>query len=1135
MGKEIKFTPDQQEVVDFTANNMLVSAAAGSGKTTVMIYHIIRLIIDKKIPVSKFLVISFTKASASDMKNKLIKELSKQEPSPFILEQLDDVLTSDVSNLHSFCARLLKLYFYEVGLDPAFVVLDETEVDALKEKALLKLFNQKSQEGDKDFYDLIEIFSKSRNDVGLKETILSLYDFLCSIIDREKWYENTVNSLYDENLQTNVAAKLINSHLIAESLRMQETIAETIEKCANLDEPKFVEYLQALDTRVKQINPKDNFLNNATRLNNLTRMPSIPKKTEENALVYESVNALKEDVNARIKKLKEYSVSKDIDDISDNLIKTQSYVHKLYNLTKDFETIFKELKIERGGLDFNDLEQYTLKVLENPIINEEIKNKYDYVLIDEYQDINGVQEEILNRVSKEKNRFMVGDVKQSIYRFRLCDPEIFLRKYNLYKKDNTVGDLKKLNANFRSKSGIIDFVNRVFDRTMTEHFGGVNYKAEARLIPGTEEQKDNQKRVQIMFADTSAFEKKVEEDIGLYSVREDEREKSLDINGSAEGILVVKAISDIMKNCKVTDNDTGKLRRVKFSDITILTGSRNKTLAKIVETMEKHGIPVTTDIEGDCFEDEYVQGLKSFLEVISCAKSDMSLFTCMYSKIFAFTPTELAKIKIVGGEQEKFFFSNVFSSNVYNALESELKQKLGNFLNLINEYRQKSQFLSVKEIITEIIDKLNIKFKINFEKDYEKRIAKLNKFLISLPEVSVYEYLNDLALASVKSEPASGSGCVKVMTIHKSKGLEFKVTILLETAKKFNLESLRNDILISKDFGIGMDYYNIIERYKCQTLAKQAVKLDETKKLLEEQQRLLYVALTRATDYLYIIGSGKYADIKSKFPASPMSFMDFMGDLVLNPYAYNDLNYDTVVVDAKQLIEADTEQEYRQVIISDYSTDEVNSVRQIFDAHYPYSSNINIPLKTAVTAFAAKDNDEKSYAVMYDEEIASSAKTGTVNHLVLSMLNMEKSSPQEIQKQISDFVNDGVILEEEAQLVDVPGISKLFANQEFKSLINGADKVLKEKEFFMSMDSADFTENATTGDKIVVQGIADLVIIKDNMISVVDYKTGLLSAEKLKQYKKQISLYASALSKSYKMPVNKMYVASVHTGDLVIL
>ncbi|MBQ7467072.1 MAG: UvrD-helicase domain-containing protein [Clostridia bacterium] len=1133
MANKIEFTSDQQEVVDFSSNNMLVSAAAGSGKTTVMIYHIIKLILDKKIPISRFLVISFTKASASDMKNKLIKELSKQEPSAFILEQLDDVLTSDVSNLHSFCARLLKLYFYEVGLDPSFVVLDEVEVSALKEKALIKLFNQKAQEGNKDFYELIEIFSKSRSDMGLKEVVLTLYDFLCSIYGSEKWFENTINSLYDADFKTNSAAKVINSHLIAERNRMAKEVNEAIERCLKLGQPKFVEYLQALDTKIKQISSSDDFYHNAKRLEQLEKMPAIPKQTEENAEVFEFVNSLKESVNARFKKLKEYALVGEVDDIKDNLIKTQAFVFALYGLVKDFEVIFKELKKEKGGLDFNDLEQYALKVLDNPIILEEVHNKYDYVLVDEYQDINGVQEEILTRVSKQNNRFMVGDIKQSIYRFRLCDPEIFLTRYNAFKNNNAVGVLKKLNANFRSKSGILDFVNEIFDAAMTENFGGVNYKEEARLVAGRKEQIDKEKRVQIMFADTSSFEKEVKEEIPLYSVREDEREKSVEINGSAEGVLVAKAISDIIKNGKVIDEQTGKQRHIRFSDITILTGSRNKTLSKIVETLEKHGIPVSTDIEGDCFEDEYVYGIKSFLEIIACPKVDLSLFNCMYSKIFNFSANDLAKIKIAS-KDEKFFFQSVFDCKNNGLLDQTTKSKLDSFFEIFDEYRNKCAFLSVREIVSELVLKLDIKLKINFEEDGEKRAEKLSKFMNSLPDISVYEYLGDLALASVKSEPTSSGNSVKVMTIHKSKGLEFKVTILVEAFKKFNLESLRNDILICKDLGVGMDFYDLEQRYKTSTLAKQAVRLVETKKLLEEQQRLLYVALTRATDYLYIIGSGNFENIKSEIPASPMNFMDFMGDLVLCPQKHENLSYDTTVVDAKNIIDADTDASVNQVIVSDTTEKEILQMKDVFNKKYDFAQNINVPVKTAVTRLSAKNIENQTYRVLYQEaEGGSSVESGTVNHLILSKLDLSKTSEEEIKTQVYGLKEDGVISAEELTLVNFDGIGKLLKNNEFQNLLTDADKILKEKEFFMWIDSADVDSSAKAGDKVVVQGIVDLAIIKNGKIIIVDYKTGFINDEKLEAYAKQVRLYATAISKSYKMDIDKMFIASINTGKII--
>ena len=379
-------------------------------------------------------------------------------------------MTSDVSNLHSFCARLLKSYFYEVGLDPTFVVLDEQEVEAFKEKALNKLFADKTEAGDKDFYELVDIFSKSRKDTGLREAILKLYNFLCSIVDRDGWYKKSIKGLFDEDLSKNVGAKIINGHMKAEKLRCEKLIQEKIDVCAKAGLKDLVGYLQSVDSVFKLIRMDSGFLENAKRLNDKPRMPNIPKATEGKEFMQEEVKALKTELIKRFDDLKKYACADEIEDIIPNLKKTKERLEALYNLTLEFEKNFKTLKREKGGLDFNDLEQYSLLVLKNPTILEEIKKKYEYVLVDEYQDINDVQETILTLLSRENNRFMVGDVKQSIYRFRLCDPEIFLEKYNLYGEDESKGKLILLNANFRSKSGILDFVNAIFNVVMSEDF-----------------------------------------------------------------------------------------------------------------------------------------------------------------------------------------------------------------------------------------------------------------------------------------------------------------------------------------------------------------------------------------------------------------------------------------------------------------------------------------------------------------------------------------------------------------------------------------------------------------------------------------------------------------------------------------
>jgi len=1123
MAEELGFTKPQQKVIDSRKNNLLVSAAAGSGKTTVMIQRVCDILVKDEVPISKFLIISFTKASASDMKNKLIKKLSSLEPTPHILQQIDDIMTSDVSNLHSFCARLLKAYFYEVGLDPTFIVLDETEVEASKEKALTRLFNEKAESGDKEFYELIDIFSRSRKDTGLKRAILKLYTFLCSIVDRDDWFENQLQSLYNLDLKKNSGACILNSHMKAEKIRCEKIIKELIEEAQNVDEKKLVSYLQSLDTMFKLIRLDSDFFDNAKRLNLKERLPNIPKATEGKEFLYEKVKDKKEEVVNRFAKLKEYALSDNIEDVVSDLETTKRRLVALYNLTKEFEEKFKVLKKEKGGLDFNDLEQYTLKVLDNPTILEEIKNKYEYVFVDEYQDINGVQEEILTRVSKENNRFMVGDVKQSIYRFRLCDPEIFLEKYNLYQKDKEKGELHLLNANFRSKNGILQFVNDIFNEIMTEEFGGVDYKGEAKLNAGKETQIDDETRVGLLFADTEGLDKKDNKEIDVYSVKEDkEINENIETQGKSEGLMIADKIAELVTNAKIVDSATKKLRKIKFSDITILTSSRTPFLNKIVQVLESKGIPVSTDIEDDCLDDEYVQGIRSFIEIISNYKVDISLFSCLYSKILGFQVNELAEIKLLGGGND-FYYNDVLAAYNNETLSETTKKKLKLFFDVLAECREKASFMGAREIAKTIIDKLDVKIKLRFETDSEKRLQKLNRFLSSLGEQSVFEYLSDTALASVKCEPVHNGGSVNVMTIHKSKGLEFGVVFLVGVNRGFNFKTLYSDVVISKDIGVCLDYYDTVDRYKQPTIARQAVKLIETKKMLEEEQRLLYVALTRATDYLYIVGSGNYKEIKTIMPPSPTCFLDFFGNMFVNPENYTESKFNVDIFKVQDLIKSEEKTELRQVIMTNADETTKQNIKGVLDKKYKFQSSVETPLKMAVTELAGKDIENQSFSTIYEDN-ESSLENGILQHKVMENLSLVENQT-DLFKKIDIMVESGIISKEESKNIMVEGIVKLLENNEFKCLINSANRIFKEREFYML--------NKVGNDNVVVQGIVDLCLITSEGIIIVDYKTGRLTDNAVEKYTNQINLYASAMEKSFNLKVIKKYIASLNNGRLI--
>ena len=1127
MGK-IKWTDAQKSIIEKRNCNLLVSAGAGSGKTTVMIERIANLILDKEkpTPISRFLIISFTKASAADMKNKLVKKLSEMEPTPYILEQLDDVLTSDVSNLHSFCARLLKSYFYEVGLDPTFVVLDETETDVLKQKALSKLFEQKTQSANQEFYALIDIFAKKRKDTGLKDVILKIHNFMCSIDNKDEWFERTINTLYETDLENNVGAKIIMSHLVAEKRRMLAEISKMKEECRNNECDKLVSYLDALESKVLLIREDQNLKQNAKRLQTIERLPTIPAVDKKIDWLKAKVGAFKDVINKRMAKLQEYVLAEDVDNVELALQKTQKHVFELYKLEKEFVEIFENLKKERGGLDFNDLEENTLKVLSNPIMLEEIRNKYDYIMVDEYQDINSVQEKILSLLSKDDNRFMVGDVKQSIYRFRLCDPQIFLDKYNSYKNNPNAGTLIKLNENFRSKKTILDFANAIFAETMTEDFGGVNYAQDAMLIAGSDAQKDDKVRAKFLLADTGAFEKQKQSEFSVYSVKEDDQSAFLEKKGRAEGLLIADEILELMGKEKVSSGD--KTRKIKFSDITILVPSRTAYLDKIVETLRAKDIPVATDVEGDCFDDEYVFGLKSFLEVLSCEKVDYSLFSLMKSKVFDFSANELAEI-CEDADSKKFFYENLDVVCKNRKLSSKSQQKLDYFFEKIKKYREKAKFLNAKEIVLQIMKEQNLMAKISFEVDGDKTKQKLSRFLSDLENKTIFEFLNDASLASIKCDPVYAEDAVKVMTIHKSKGLEFKVVFLAMCAKEFNLESVKSSVLISKDLGIAMDFYDSDLRYKTPTLAKQAVRLLETRKMLEEEQRLLYVALTRATDFLFVVASTEVEAIHEKMPASPMCFLDFCGHLIKDTNKYDSLPYQVKIVDALSLLKNDTAKEFKQIILEKQEIDE--NLKNILDKPYPFEEDVHTPLKVAVTGILKGEIENQSFTQFFDDEetensFSSSAKEGTLYHMILANLDLSKTSKKEIDDQILKFEENGIVSKEEAETINTESLSKLLSNIEFQNMLSGADEIFKEKEFFCLHKNRESSSS-------VMQGIVDLLVVKNNKLIIVDYKTGnLQNKEKFAKYCEQVKVYANAMERCFGLETEKMCIASINTGKL---
>ena len=1128
MENKSKFTPEQQEVINNRGNNLLVSAAAGSGKTTVMIERIKDLIVKEKVPIENFLVVTFTKASSIDMKARLISKLSTEEPSTFLIEQIDNVNTADVSNLHSFCARLLKSYFYEAGLDPTFVVLSDEESAILKEKALNILFEKEFDNGNEQFFTLLDVLQKNRSDKELRSHILKLHEFFNVIFDKEKWFNNCLTSLYNPNLNKNQACNIINGYVCSRIEKLQEQVTENINLYNKLGLTDFVIYLQNMQSELFKIQKRNGFVKNAQNIFEISNFTAPPKVEAAFIERRENLDSFRSFINKELANFKANYISSNQQTLTDQLQTAKQLATTLFNSAVKFGEIYEGLKKEKCGLDYNDLEQYTLKVLENQEILQTLKQKYKYVFVDEYQDINAVQEKIISLLSGDNNRFMVGDIKQSIYRFRLCDPDIFLDKYNNYKTalNSKAIDLSK---NFRSNKHILNFVNLVFNDRMTENFGGINYKESAQLVAGATFEEENP--VTLCYINTSQLEKKstlTEEITNVYSVKNHNQTDELEnLKSKAEATYIANQILDLVANQTIFDAKTGLTRPIRFRDIAVLIPARNDFLNNLLEIFANNGIPASTDASQNVLNDEYVKSVYNYLKLIYNYKQDIELFSALYSPLSDFTLNELAELRIF--EPNCRFFYQCLDNcgkNLSNSAKS--RKKIDKFMQNLKKYRIIAGYKSVKQLVNQIIADFNLSNLILTEVDGEQRLTLLNKFIESLPQSNIYEYFADNDLTSINAEKTADTNAVQIVTIHKSKGLEYPVAFVANIGRQFNMQSLHGNMLISKEYGLAIDYFNQTERYKNVTLAKEAIKLTETRKTIEEQQRLLYVALTRAINKLYVVGCSNTEKLKKDFPERQSSFADWFDSFVyLHINGKNVENVDIQVQEAQDLVEISQSKILPQVVFANAEVELQNLVEQSINFRYGFEEQTQTPQKMSVTQIASGYHEsEEIYDQYHQSTNSSSIEKGNAYHKLMQFVNFDINTIEKLSQNITLLLNSGKLTKEDLQYINLDSVIKLFNNSKFIKLLDGAT-LFREKEFFM---------NQGTDDVLIVQGVVDLIVIKNNQATIIDYKTGNFSSKQnLAKYTKQIDLYAQAIEKSFNICVSKRAIVAIEQGEIYFI
>lgn len=1187
----VKWTEEQQQAIKEKGANILVAAAAGSGKTAVLVERIINKVINEKIDIDRILVVTFTSAAASEIRERILeaiyKKLEENPEDTNLQKQINLINKANISTIHSFCLDVIRNNFYELDISSNFRVADTTEIELMKYEVLDELFEEKYLSNDKDFEDLINIYTGYRGDEGLQNLVLNIYKFIQSSPFPEKWLNDKVNLFKNTNqdFAQTIWGKTILENIeeeLTEGIMQLQNILKDMKKIDELS--KFTKIIQEdiynLEDILRYTNSWDNTL---TKINNLVwqKWPTDKKITIDlKEQAKEVRNKVKEIINKSIKKKIAYDSIQANEDINEMHVT----LTKLKNLLVEFMFKFASKKKEKNVVDFNDIEHFALKILigengEATELAKKYREKFQEIAIDEYQDSNLVQEQILTSISKGNNIFMVGDVKQSIYKFRQARPELFLEKYKNYNlkqeiSGNSLGLKIQLFKNFRSRENILNITNLVFQNIMSEKVGEIEYNEKEYLnysagYKEPEENTDYAGKTELHIIDL-----KEKEEIFINDEEIDEKIEVEKIENSVlEAKFVAKKINELLNsNYMVFDKEQG-YRKITPKDIIILL----RTTTNIAPIYEKEladlNLPVFSDSSSQYLDTMEIQIIVSILKIINNPIQDIPLVTVLRSPIFAFTDNDLISIRLT--DKSCSFYESMIKARL--VVNEQLNSKIDNVIYYLEKWKQEEKYLPLDELIWQIYIDTNLinivglmpngairqaNLKMLFEKAKQFENASFKGLFNFINFIDRLKNNNgDLSSAKLIGE---NENVIRIMSIHKSKGLEFPVVFLCGTGKSFNMRDLNEDILLHQDMGIGPKLIDFERRIEYDTLAKEAIKLKIKLETLSEEQRILYVALTRAKEKLIITGISK--DLEKDFKQKRellqiynenMNIIDYK--LVKKYKTYLDwlelvyLKNENKITDIATLYtytKTDLEKELNnkeqeklnnikeKIFENTKDLKDTENIKEILNWKYRYKKSSEIPTKTAVTRLQAEEDKKIELTeipkFMGKEKKITPAEKGTLMHLCIQRLNEKQTYTKETIKQmIQSLVLKEIITTTEADAINIDTLYKYTKSALWNDL-SKAKEIHKEQPFYINIPAKEIYENIETDENILVQGIIDLYYIsEDNKLILIDYKTDYVKKpeELINKYKTQLSIYKKALENSLNRRVDETYIFSTNWGQ----
>lgn len=884
----MSWTKEQEKVISLRDRNILVSAAAGSGKTAVLVQRIISKITDKNHPVDidRLLIMTFTRAAAGEMKERIGKALENaldEDPeNEHLQRQMNLIHTAQITTIDGFCAYVIRNYFHLIGLDPGYRTADEGELKLLKEDVLKDLLEEQYAAKEKEFQRFVECYALGKTDEGIKEYILSVYEAAMSHPYPKEWLEKCVNAYQADSVEE--IRKTNWMHLLWEAVAEEINEAKTLlmeAKALCLSEGGPYLYEEALESDLafirvleEQIHSR-NYGELSLCLKNLSfvRLPGKKMEgVEENKKG--QVKEFREEAKGILKDIKTRFFIGNETQLLELLRTCRPFINCLAGLVLSFMERFAEKKREKNLLDFTDMEHFALQILmdEDGQMTQaarELSEKYDEVLVDEYQDSNLVQEYLTSCVSGwaggKKNVFMVGDVKQSIYRFRLARPELFMEKYKSYSLEESSEQRIDLHKNFRSRPQVLESVNYIFKQVMGEDLGGILYDDDAALYPGAEfPEGANEEFIRTKLILVEKDSEETEEEGQAANAQE------------LEALAIAQEIRKIVGKEKVLDKETGKYRPVEYGDIAVLLRTAYGWAETFSQVFESKGIPSYTALRTGYFSALEITVILNYLRICDNPLQDIPLAGVLRSPIVGCTAQELAMVR---KDFKQGYLYDSICAYVQDAQmelfpeedgKQALKEKLGGFLGLLGKIRDMATFTPIHQLILYVLDvtgyeeyaralpggeqrSANLHMLVEKAMEYEKSSYRgLFNFIRYMESLQKYQV--DFGETNISG---AGNNAVKIMTVHKSKGLEFPVVFAAGMGKQFNFQDMNARILLHPELGFGVDA--VMEKEKNRviipTLQKQIVRRTLLKESLGEELRVLYVALTRAKEKLVITGT----------------------------------------------------------------------------------------------------------------------------------------------------------------------------------------------------------------------------------------------------------------------------------------